>query len=103
MVQRPKVTQMEILAFSDLHGDASTLRLLRDSVKDENFDYILVAGDLTNADLIEPKEKVRQVKEIFSIMEEFKTPYYYVWGTPFREGSISFVAEKYEKRRRKEV
>jgi Icc-related predicted phosphoesterase len=66
---------MEILAFSDLHGDASTLRLLRDSVKDEIFDYILVAGDLTNADLIEPKEKVRQVKEIFSIMEEFKIPY----------------------------
>lgn len=87
---------MEILAFSDLHGDAPTLRLLKERVKDEGFDYILVAGDLTNADLIRPDERVRQVKEIFSIMEEFKIPYYYVWGTPFREGSISFAMQNYE-------
>ena len=67
---------MQILAFSDLHGDASTLKLLRDSMKDESYDYMLVAGDLTNADLIPPTKRVQQVKEIFSIMESFKIPYY---------------------------
>jgi hypothetical protein len=87
---------MQILAFSDLHGDASTLKLLRDKTKDENYDYILIAGDLTNADLIPPTERMQQVKEIFSIMESFKIPYYYIWGTPFREGSLSFVMENHE-------
>ncbi len=87
---------MQVLAFSDLHGDASTLKLLRDSIEDESYDYMLVAGDLTNADLISPAERVQQVKEIFSIMESFKIPYYYVWGTPFREGSLEFATEDYE-------
>jgi hypothetical protein len=50
---------------------------------------MLVAGDLTNADLIPPTKRVQQVKEIFSIMESFKIPYYYVWGTPFREGTLA--------------
>ena len=88
---------MHVLAFSDLHGNASTLRLLRDNVKNEGFDCILVAGDLTNADLVEPTERVRQVKEIFSIMEDFKIPYYYVWGTPFRESTLASIMELIEK------
>jgi len=88
---------MRILAFSDLHGDAATLKLLRDATKDESYDCILVAGDLTNADLIEPPETVQQVKEIFSIMESLKMPYYYVWGTPFREGSLASIMELIEK------
>jgi len=65
---------VQILAFSDLHGDASTLRLLRDTSKDENYDYMLVAGDLMNADLISAIKTVQQVKEIFSIVESFKIP-----------------------------
>jgi len=88
---------MQILAFSDLHGDAATLKLLRDTIKDESYDCILVAGDLTNADLIPPPETVQQVKEIFSIMESFKIPYYYVWGTPFREGTLASIMELIEK------
>ena len=88
---------MRILAFSDLHGDATTLKLLRDAIKDENYDYILVAGDLTNADLISPAERVQQMKEIFSIMESFKIPYYYVWGIPFREGTLASVMDLIEK------
>jgi predicted MPP superfamily phosphohydrolase len=87
---------MRVLAFSDLHGDASTLKLLQERVKNENFDYILIAGDLTNADLISPAECVKQVKEIFAIMETFETPYYYVWGLPFRENALQFLQEKYE-------
>jgi hypothetical protein len=88
---------MQILAFSDLHGDGATLRLLRDIIKDENYDYMLVAGDLTNADLIQPSETVQQLKEIFSIMESFNVPYYYVWGTPFREGTLASIMELIEK------
>jgi hypothetical protein len=82
---------VQILAFSDLHGDATTLKLLKDSIKDEGYDYMLIAGDLTNADLIPPSEIVLQVKEIFSILESFKIPYYYVWGTPFREHILALT------------
>jgi predicted MPP superfamily phosphohydrolase len=88
--------KMKILAFSDLHGNALTLKRLRDSVKEESFDYILVAGDLTNADLISPDERVHQVKEIFSIMESFNVPYYYVWGLPDREECLALAEENYE-------
>jgi len=94
---------MQILAFSDLHGDASTLKLLKDSIKDENYDYMLVAGDLTNADLIPPPETVQQVKEIFSIMESFKIPYYYVWETPFREGTLASIMQLIEQPKDYEV
>lgn len=87
---------VRILAFSDLHGDATTLKLLKDNIE-ESFDYLLVAGDLTNADLIPLQETVRQVREIFSIMESFKIPYYYVWGTPFRESCLASIAELIEK------
>lgn len=87
---------MQILAFSDLHGDVATLKLLKDSIKDEDYDCILVAGDLTNADLIPPPEAVQQVKEIFSIMESFRIQYYYVWGTPFREGSLASIMQLIE-------
>ncbi|MBS7633735.1 hypothetical protein KEJ15_09045 [Candidatus Bathyarchaeota archaeon] len=88
---------MQVLAFSDLHGDVATLKLLKDSVKDEDYDCMLVAGDLTNADLIRLPEAVQQVKEIFSIMESFKIPYYYVWGTPFREGTLASIMQLIEK------
>jgi len=80
---------MRILAFSDLHGHTPTLERLRDDIEGKSFDYMLVAGDLTNADLISPSSRVYQVKEIFSIMESFKIPYYFVWGVPFREGSLA--------------
>jgi len=66
-------------------------------MKDESYDYMLVAGDLTNADLIPPTKRVQQVKEIFSIMESFKIPYYYVWGTPFREGTLAAAMQLMEK------
>jgi len=79
---------MRILAFSDLHGNASVLELLRKKVEGKNYDYMLIAGDLTNADLIPPSLRVYQVKEIFSILEGFGIPYYFVWGEPFRESSI---------------
>ncbi|MGD0070899.1 MAG: metallophosphoesterase [Candidatus Bathyarchaeia archaeon] len=79
---------MQVLAFSDLHGDASTLKLLKDSILSEEFDYMLVAGDLTNADLVSTSETIRQVNEVFSIMESFKIPYYYVWGLPNREQKL---------------
>jgi Icc-related predicted phosphoesterase len=62
---------MQILAFGDLHGNVATLKLLKDSIKDESYNYMLIAGDLTNADLVSPAEAVQQVKEIFSIMESF--------------------------------
>lgn len=84
---------MDILAFSDLHGDASTLRLLKESIKDEDFDCMLVAGDLTNADLVSTSEAIRQVYEIFSIMESFKIPYYYVWGLPNREHNLASIID----------
>lgn len=82
---------MQILAFSDLHGDVATLKLLRDTIKDENYDYVLIAGDLTNADLLPPAKMVKQLKDVFSIMESFKLPYYFVWGTPCREGTIASI------------
>jgi hypothetical protein len=84
---------MNFLAFSDLHGDASTLILLRESIKDEDFDCMLVAGDLTNADLVSTSETIRQVNEIFSIMESFKIPYYYVWGLPNREHKLASMVD----------
>jgi len=87
---------VQILAFSDLHGDVATLKLLKDIIKDEDYDCILVAGDLTNADLIPPLEAVQQVKEIFSIMESFRIQYYYVWGTPFREGTLASIMQLIE-------
>lgn len=88
---------MQVLAFSDLHGNASALKLLRDNIKGESYDCILVAGDLTNADFVKPDERVRQVKEIFSIMESFRIPYYYVWGIPFREGNLAAALQLIEK------
>jgi len=39
---------VQILDFSDFYGDDSTLRLLGDTLKDGNYDYMLVAGDFTN-------------------------------------------------------
>jgi len=87
---------MQILAFSDLHGSVVALKLLKDKIKDESYDYILIAGDLTNADLLSPTERVQQVQEVFSIMESFKIPYYYVWGIPFREGTLEFAQDDYE-------
>lgn len=87
---------MQILAFSDLHGDIATLKLLKGAIKDENYDYIFVAGDLTNADLLPAAKMVKQLKEVFSIMESFKIPYYYVWGTPFREGRIAAISRLIE-------
>jgi len=84
---------MRILAFSDLHGNAPTLEMLRKNIEDKSFDYMLVAGDLTNADLISPFSRVYQVKEIFSIMESFEIPYYFVWGVPFREGSLAITLQ----------
>jgi predicted phosphodiesterase len=82
---------MLIMAFSDLHGDISTLKLLREKTKDDNYDCILIAGDLTNADFLKLSEAVQQVKDIFTILEGFKIPYYYVWGAPFREGNLEAV------------
>jgi len=87
---------MQILAFSDLHGDVATLKLLKENIKDENYDCILVAEDLTSADLLPPTERLQQVQKIFSIMESFKISYYYVWGTPFREGTLRFAQNNYE-------
>jgi len=94
---------MQILAFSDLHGNAATLKLLKESIEDESYDYTLIAGDLTNADLISPTKTVQQVKEIFSILESFKFPYYYVWGTPFREGTLASALQLVEKQQDYEV
>ena len=87
---------MQVLAFSDLHGDASTLKLLRENTRREEFDCILVAGDLTNADLVSTKETIRQVNEVFSIMESFKIPYYYVWGLPNRERNLASLIDVVE-------
>lgn len=57
---------------------------------------MLVAGDLTNADVVSSRETIRQVNEIFSIMESFKIPYYYVWGLPNREGSLASLIDVIE-------
>jgi hypothetical protein len=95
---------MQILAFSDLHGDAATLKLLKDRIKEESYDYMLVAGDLTNADLLpSPKAVQQQVKEIFSVMESFKIPYYYVLGIPFREGVLAPIVGLAEKSEEYEI
>jgi len=87
---------MRILAFSDLHGNVDLLKLLRDKIKHESYDCILVAGDLTNADLLPPAKRVKQLKEVFFIMESFKIPYYFVWGEPFREGTIASIVRLIE-------
>ena len=89
---------MRILAFSDLHGNTEVLESLIQHVKNESFDFLLIAGDLTNADLIKPEETVRQAKEIFRLLEDLKIPYYFIWGLPNREfrivASLKFVRMK---------
>jgi hypothetical protein len=47
--------------------------------------------------MIEHNNRVRQIEEIFSIMEGFEIPYYYVWGLPFRESTLSFFQEDFTK------
>ena len=67
---------MRILAFSDLHGDTSTLKDLKNRITNETYDYMLIAGDLTNADCIGSSKAIQQVREVFGILEDFKIPYY---------------------------
>ena len=38
---------MKILAFSDVHGDLSTLEHIKKEVKDKKIDYVVCAGDFT--------------------------------------------------------
>ncbi|MGB9827694.1 MAG: metallophosphoesterase family protein [Thermosphaera sp.] len=80
---------MRVLAFSDLHGNVDVLKMLAKRLEGENFDYMLIAGDLTNADLIsDPESVLKQVYEVFHLIESLEIPYYFVWGIPFRELTI---------------
>ena len=94
---------MRILAFSDIHGNAPALKLLKDRVEGESYDCMLVAGDLTNADLISTQEMVQQTRAIFSLMERFEIPFYYVWGIPNRESSLASIIQAIEKPEEYEV
>jgi predicted MPP superfamily phosphohydrolase len=76
------------LDFSDLHGNSLVLKMLKQRIEKESYDCMLIAGDLTNADFLKPRQAVKQIKEVFSTLEQFKLNYYYVWGSPFREGTL---------------
>ncbi len=81
---------MRVLAFSDLHGNIDVLKMFAKRIEGGSFDYLLIAGDLTNADLIGDLEIVlKQMSEIFQVIESLEIPYYFVWGIPFRESIIA--------------
>jgi predicted phosphodiesterase len=81
---------MKVLAFSDVHGDTKALKLLARRIEEESFDFMLIAGDLTNADLLPSwGDRLRQMWEVFQVLEGLEIPYYFVWGVPFREFSIA--------------
>jgi Icc-related predicted phosphoesterase len=79
---------MKVLAFSDVHGDTKALKLLARRIEEESFDFMLIAVDLTNADLLPSwGDRLRQMWEVFQVLEGLEIPYYFVWGLPFREFS----------------
>jgi len=82
---------VKILAFSDLHGNIEVLKLLKKRIEGESFDYMLIAGDLTNAYSLENEEILQHMEEIFSVLESFEIPYYFVWGLPFRELKLELL------------
>ena len=89
---------MRILCFSDLHGQIEALKLLIKDAKTQEFDVILIAGDLTNADLESPRMRVKHARIVFDLLEGLKIPYYFVWGLPFRESSIAHALRLWRKK-----
>jgi hypothetical protein len=73
---------LRALAFSDLHGDATTLKgILRDAY-DVGFDCILIGGDITDLEFCfdEGESALKRAEDIFNTLEQYDVPYYFVWG-----------------------
>jgi len=64
---------MNILALTDIHGHSEELRKILNSI-DQPIDLVLIAGDITNFG------NYNKIKEIISLFESFRKPYYYVPG-----------------------
>jgi len=71
---------MRILAFSDIHGHTEAVKRLVSEVSKERFDYIVFAGDFTNAWFDGLKEGRKQMGEITPVIESLGKPLYYIYG-----------------------
>lgn len=72
---------LKFLAFSDIHGNTESVKKLIPTVKNEQFDGILFAGDFTNAFLDRDLEKANDKYQIImKLLQSLETPVYYVLG-----------------------
>jgi len=71
---------MNILAFSDIHGNSDAVRKLISEVSDIEFDIIVFGGDFTNAWFDGLDEGKKQMREISSLLKSLNKPFFYVYG-----------------------
>ena len=66
---------MNLLAFSDVHGNGDVIKTLVNNVKQKEYDAIIFAGDFTSY------ENVQELyEEIMKELLTLQTPIYYVFG-----------------------
>jgi len=71
---------VRFLAFSDVHGSETAVKRLVSEVEGEDFEFILIAGDITNALLTGAEEGQRQARSISDILSTLGRPIYFVYG-----------------------
>lgn len=76
------MSQTEILAFGDNHGDTGSLDSILDEISNQSFDYIIHTGDITNAWKTDLDTGIEQLKEVEERFERFAEhgPLVYTYG-----------------------
>lgn len=76
------MTSLRLLCMGDNHGQADSLRTVVDEIEDEEFDFIIHVGDITNTCLDGMDAGEKQLKEISPIFEQLseRGELVYVWG-----------------------
>jgi len=71
---------MNILAFSDIHGNIEAVKKLIIEVSKVEYDIIVFGGDFTNAWFDGPEEGQKQMNEIVSLIKFLNKPFFYIYG-----------------------
>ena len=85
------LARMRFAAFSDIHGDHRSLSEILDLVKPEGVDFLVFAGDMTDAEYSGYIRGVSQMEAISSMIEASGLEMIYILGNRDRAGGREVV------------
>lgn len=71
---------MNILVFSDIHGNSDAVKKLVAETESKDFDLVIFGGDFTNAWFDGPEIGQQQMEEVIAVIETLDRPFYFVLG-----------------------